>query len=85
VYEKAGTTINAFVDSIEDCERISRVTVEAALTYAISSSVSNYADEDINYPVEDGYLRLGNNGIDVRASVDFMVHDSRIFTFLSGP
>jgi hypothetical protein len=85
VYEKAGKTINAFFDSIERCERISRLAVEEALTYAISSSVSNNDDEEFNYPVDDGYLRLGNNGIDVRAGVDFLLHDSKIFTFLSAP
>jgi hypothetical protein len=85
VYLKAEGMINYLFDAIEGCKSISRVSAEAALEYCVSSSVSNYDDEEYNYPVEEGYLKLGGSGVDVRAAVDCLIHDSGVFTFLEGP
>ena len=85
LYQKAGSNINHFFDKIEECEKVTRASAEAVLAACVSSSVSNYDDEEYNYPIEEGYLKLGGSGVDVGRAVDYLLHDSGVFPLLSGP
>jgi hypothetical protein len=83
-FEKARAVINAAYGDIEACKDVLNQELFINLKAAVASSVSDYKDDEIKYPIEAGFLRFGNNGILVSQAVSFLRRESKILPHLKG-